>query len=258
MNTETAADTADLDDRDDEPTPLGKLLEGIERARRLAAVTFVVFAAGTGVSWAFSQRAFDLLALPLTRELAARGQDPRLVFTSLTDPFILYFSLSLFGGLLIASPFIAAMLFVALSGHVRNVTLVRAVTFILVANLLAAGGVAFAYFVLIPFAVAYLLEVGAGFETAITVREFLTFTLRLMVALGAAAQLPLASFTAARFGLVTGLTMWRMFRYAVLVAFLLGAWLTPPDVISQLLVAGPLIALYLVGVLVAALASRRR
>jgi sec-independent protein translocase protein TatC len=255
MSTET---TADFDDLDDEPTPLRKLLEGIERARRLAAFTVVVFATGTGLAWAYSQRAFDLLALPLTRELAARGQDPRLVFTGLTDPFILYFSLSLFGGLLVASPMIAAMLFVALSGHIRNATLGRAVAFVTFAVLLGAAGIAFAYFVLIPFAVAYLLEVGSEFETAVTVREFLTFTLRLMVAMAAAAQLPLASFTAARFGLVTGLTMWRMLRYAVLMAFLLGAWLTPPDVISQLLVAGPLIALYLVGVLVAALASRQR
>jgi len=255
MSTDT---TAVKDDPAEEPTPLRKLLAGIERARRLATLTLVFFVAGTGVSWLLSQRAFDLLALPLTRELAARGQDPRLVFTGLTDPFILYFSVSLFGGLLIASPLIAAMIFVALSGHLRGTTLGRAVAFIVTGNLLGAAGLAFAYFVLIPFAVAYLLDVGAAFETAVTVREFLKFTLRLMVAMAAAAQLPLVSFTAARFGLVTGWTMWRMLRYAVLMAFLLGAWLTPPDVISQMLVAGPLIVLYLVGVLVAALASRGR
>jgi sec-independent protein translocase protein TatC len=252
MSTETTA----THDAPEEPTPLRRLLEGIERARRLAALTVLIFLAGTGASWVFAQRAFDLLALPLTRELAARGQDPRLVFTGLTDPFILYFSVSLLGGLLIASPLIAAMLFVSLGGYFGRRSILQAATFIVTANLLGAAGMAFAYFVLIPFAVGYLLEVGSDFETAVTVREFLKFTLRLMIALGFAAQLPLASFAAARMGLVTGGMMWRMFRYAVLVAFLLAAWLTPPDVISQLLVAGPLIALYLVGVVVATLASR--
>ena len=106
MSTDKTADNAESAE---EPTPLRRLLEGVERARRLAALTLVIFVAGTGVSWVLSQRAFDLLALPLTRELAARGQDPRLVFTGLTDPFILYFSVSLFGGLLIASPLIAPL-----------------------------------------------------------------------------------------------------------------------------------------------------
>jgi len=247
---------ASAEQDDPEETPLALLIAGLERARKLTVWSLLALAIGTGISWTWSQEIYHFLALPLTRELAARGEDARLVFTSLSDPFILYFSVSLFGGLLIASPVLLGQLFVILAPRLRPRRAVAIITFVLAALLLFLAGLAFCYLVLIPFAVAYLLQVGEQFESAITVREFLRFTVRLMLALGVAAQLPLVSFSAARIGLVTARTLWRWLPYAILGAFILGAWLTPPDVLSQILVAGPLLALYLLGILVAAIGQR--
>ena len=120
------------------------------------------------------------------------------------------------------------------------------------------AGLAFGYGVLLPFVVRYLLTVAEDFQYAVTVREYLRFALRMLVAMGISAQLPLMSFVLARFGLVTAGRLLRWLPYAVLAAFVLAAVITPPDGISQVLVAVPMLVLYLFGVLVAALATPRR
>lgn len=249
-------DAAVQEPHDDSESPLALLIAGVERARKLTVWSLLALAIGTAVCWSWKQEIYDLLARPLTRALAARGQDERLVFTRLTDPFILYFTVSLFGGLIIASPVLLGQLFLIVAPRMRRRRALAIVAFVLTATTLFLAGMAFCYLVLIPFAVSYLLEIGADFESAITVRDFLRFTVRLMLALGVAAQLPLVSFSAARLGLVSARTLWRWFPYAVLAAFVLAAWLTPPDVLSQVLVAAPLLVLYLLGVAVAALAER--
>jgi len=254
-DTNTAPDLVD-EEPDEEASPLRALLDGVERARRLTFLTLLTLLVGTAACWSYSQEIYRLLALPLTRELAARGQDPRLAFTGLADPFILYFSVSLFGGLLIAGPVLAGQVFVALSSRLGRRRVWSAIAFVITACSLFTAGATFCYFVLIPFAVSYLLDVGGEFETAITVRDFLTFTVRLLLALGLAAELPLLVFTAARFGLVGPRLMWKGLPYATVGAFIIGAWLTPPDVISQLLLAGPLLALYLLSILLAGIAAR--
>lgn len=241
---------------DQEVTPLRSLLDGVERARRLTFWTLLSLVIGTAACWTVSREIYQLLALPLTRELAARGQDPRLAFTGLADPFILYFSVSLFGGFVLAAPMLAGQVFVVLAPRLGKRSILAATAFVGTAIGLFLAGAAFCYFVLIPFAISYLLGVGGEFETAITVRDFLGFTIRLMLALGLAAELPLVVFTAARFGLVGPRLLWKGLPYATVGAFVAGAWLTPPDVISQLLLAGPLLALYLVSILLAAIASR--
>ena len=79
----------------------------------------------------------------------------------------------------------------------------------------------------------------------------------MLMAMGMSAQLPLISFVLARFGLVTARRLLRWFPYAVLAAFVIAAVITPPDGISQLLVATPMMVLYLLGVVVAAVAAPR-
>lgn len=246
---------------DDEPgteTPLRRLLAGLERARKLTLLTLAALAVGTAAGWSIAPWAFDFLARPLTDELMARGHDPRLGFTNLTDPFILYFTISLMCGLLVALPMMLSQLWLVIAPRVRRRSALSAIAFVTLATLLFVGGATFCYRVMLPLAVTYLVGVGDDFQTAITVRDFLRFTIRLMVGLGIAAELPLLTFTAARFGLVTASTLLRWFPYATIGAFVVGAWLSPPDILSQLLVAFPMMGLYLVGVGFAALAGRGR
>ncbi len=237
-------------------SPLRTLLAGIERARKLTVWTVLALVAGTAVSWTYAREIYAFLALPLTRELIERGQDPRLIFTGLSDAFILYFTLSLLGGLVVAIPVLSAQLYLLVAPRIRARSALAIAAFVIAGTSLFLGGMAFCYFILLPFAIAYLLDIAVQFETAITVRDFLSFTTRLLLAMGLGAQLPLVSLVAARAGVVTARTLWKWFPYAVMTAFILAAWITPPDGMSQLLVAIPLLALYLIGIVLAAIVGR--
>ena len=95
-------------------------------------------------------------------------------------------------------------------------------------------------------------------EAFLRVRAFMNFSLKLLFAFGLAFELPVLMFILGRLGVVGARVLWRGFRYAVLLIFIAAAVFTPPDVVSQFLLAAPLILLYLIGVAAVALTGRRR
>ncbi len=234
------------------------VVDRLDALRRSLMWVAIALLAGTAASWGVADRVFNFLASPLTVALAGAGQDPRLVFTNLTDPFVIYFSVSLLGGMLLGLPVLMTVFWrlVAPLGISRGLS--KAASFVVCSTLLFVAGLAFGQFVLMPFVVSYLLSVAREFNFAITIREYLRFSVRMLLAMGISAQLPLISFVLARFGLVTARQLLRWFPYAVLASFVLAALITPPDGISQVLVAVPMLVLYLLGIVVAALASRGR
>lgn len=250
-------DTATTPESADGPIPWGSILERIDAVRRSLVWVVVALLGGTAATWAFSAQLFAFLAAPLIHGLTAAGRDSRLVFTHLTDPFVIYFAVSLLGGALVALPVLMTLLWRLIAPLGLGRGPLKAAAFVISSTLLFVAGLAFGYFVLLPFVVGYLLEVARDFEYAITVREYLRFALRMLLAMGISAQLPLLSFAAARFGVVTARQMLRGLPYAVLVFFILAALITPPDGVSQVLVAVPMLVLYLLGIAVAALAPRR-
>ena len=232
------------------------VVDRIDALRRSLLWVAIALLAGTAVSWGVADRVFNFLARPLTLALADAGRDPRLVFTNLTDPFVIYFSVSLLGGLLLGLPVLMTVLWRLVAPLGISRWLSKAVAFVVCSTILFIAGLAFGHFVLMPFVVSYLLSVAREFNFAITIREYLRFSVRMLLAMGISAQLPLISFVLARFGLVTARQLIRWFPYAVLASFVLAALVTPPDGISQVLVAVPMLVLYLLGIVVAALASR--
>lgn len=233
------------------------MINRINALRRSLLWVVAALLLGTASGWSVADQVFNFLAAPLTTALANAARDPRLTFTSLSDPFIIYFSVSMLLGLLLALPVIMSLFWrvVAPLGLGRGAA--KAVVFAFASSVLFLVGLAFGYWVLLPFVVRYLLRVAEEFRYAVTIREYLRFALRMLIAMGISAQLPLMSFVLARFGLVTARRLLRWFPYAVLAAFVLAAVITPPDGISQLLVAIPMLVLYLLSIVVAALATPR-
>ena len=233
------------------------VISRINALRRSLLWVVAALLLGTGAGWSVADRVFNFLAAPLTTALTNATRDPRLTFTSLSDPFIIYFSVAMLLGLLLALPVIMSLFWriVAPLGLGRGAA--KAVVFVAASSVLFLLGLAFGYWVLLPFVVRYLLGVAEEFRYAVTIREYLRFALRMLMAMGISAQLPLISFVLARFGLVTARRLLRWFPYAVLAAFVIAALITPPDGISQLLVATPMMVLYLLGVVVAAVAAPR-
>jgi len=233
------------------------VINRINALRRSLLWVVAALLLGTASGWSVADQVFNFLAAPLTTALANAARDPRLTFTSLSDPFIIYFSVSMLLGLLLALPVIMSLFWrvVAPLGLGRGAA--KAVVFVFASSVLFLVGLAFGYWVLLPFVVRYLLRVAEEFRYAVTIREYLRFALRMLIAMGISAQLPLMSFVLARFGLVTARRLLRWLPYAVLAAFVLAAVITPPDGISQLLVAIPMLVLYLLSIVVAALATPR-
>lgn len=251
-------DTATSSNSSDPAIRWDHVIDRINALRRGLLWVVIALLVGTAAGWGVADRVFNFLAAPLTTALLEADRDPRLVFTHLSDPFVIYFSVALLLGLLLALPVIMSLFWriVAPLGLGRGVA--KAFAFVTVSSMLFLLGLAFGYWVLLPFVVRYLLGVAEQFRYAVTIREYLGFALRMLIAMGISAQLPLVSFVLARFGLVTARRMLRWLPYAVLVAFVLAALITPPDGISQVLVAVPMLILYLIGVVVAALAAPRQ
>ncbi len=251
-------DTATTSKPSDPTIPWDHVIDRINALRRALLGVVIALLLGTAVGWGVADRVFSFLAAPLTTALEQADRDPRLVFTHLSDPFVIYFSVAMLLGLLLALPVVMSLFWriIAPLGLGRGAA--KAFVFVVSSTALFLLGLAFGYWVLLPFVVRYLLGVAEQFRYAVTIREYFRFALRILLAMGISAQLPLVSFVLARFGLVTARRMLRWLPYAVLVAFVLAAFITPPDGISQVLVAVPMLVLYLIGVVVAALAAPTR
>jgi sec-independent protein translocase protein TatC len=204
---------------------------------------------------------------------------PALHFRSLIEPFWTSMSLAFWSGLIISAPVIFYQVW-------RGVTRARApgrqnmaLPFAAATAACFAGGALFCYFVVLPVAFDFLLgftddnlasmsnalgveyQIGnpLALQPALLIDPYIALTIRLLLAFGLVFELPIAIFFLASIGVVTHRGLWRFNRWAVVLAFVIGAILTPsPDVLSQVLMAGPLLVLYNLSIVIAWLLTRRR
>lgn len=169
----------------------------------------------------------------------------KLVYIAPAEGFLSYLRLAVYGGLVLSSPvvFYQFLRFVLPGLYSKE----RRVIFTLIpgAFLLMCGGVAFGYFVVLPFALKYLLTFGSmRIEPMLSVHKYIGFVSTTLLILGCIFELPLVMVGLTKLGIVTPKFLRKNRKYAIVVAVALGAVLTPPDIFTQLLMAGPLILLY--------------
>jgi sec-independent protein translocase protein TatC len=213
-------------------------------------------AAGFALCYGFAE---PLVAF-IIRPLAALRPDQALVIgTGITEAFFTKLKVSFIGGIFIASPviFYQAWRFVApgLYDAERRV----AVPFAAAASFFFVAGAAFCYWMVFPVAFDFFLrEFGSiGVAPQIRISEYLSFATRMLLGFGVTFELPVASFFLSRVGLITHRTLITQARYAVVAIFIVAAVLTPgPDIASQMLMAVPLLLLYLLSIGVAWLVAR--
>ena len=117
----------------------------------------------------------------------------------------------------------------------------------------------FCYFGVFPFAFEFFMSYSTGNIVAmLSIDEYLGFALKMLIAFGLIFEMPLFSFFLARMGLITAQKMRDVRKYAVLAVFVIAAILTPPDVFSQLMMAGPMLVLYEISIWVAALVGKKK
>lgn len=226
------------------------------------------FLALTIASFVLFKRYFDWLTRPArVAYTAALGQEPKFVFTGPTEPFWVYTKLAMYGALIAASPFIIWELwkFVAPGLYRREkkmallVTVATAVCFI--------GGALFGYTLISKPALTFLFSMSETFagplpfkiEPMVKMDEMVGFMVGMLLGTGVAFELPVVMAVLGWLGLVSARGLWRFNKYALILSAVVGGVLTPgPDVLSQLLMAGPLFGLFNLSILVVWMIERAR
>jgi|TARA_B110000014_G_scaffold263915_1_gene262384 sec-independent protein translocase protein TatC len=202
----------------------------------------------------FAQDIYQYLALPLLDNMP---EGSRMIATDVASPFFAPFKLTLVLSLFIAVPFILYQIwsFVAPGLYRNEKRLV--VPLMLGSTILFYGGIAFAYFIVFPVVFAFFSSVAPeGVEIATDISSYLDFVLKLFFAFGAAFEIPIAIILMCWTGVTTPNNLRQKRPYVAVGAFVIGMLLTPPDIISQTMLAIPMLILYEIGIMVSSLYTR--
>lgn len=240
------------DDGEEPMTLMGHLNEMRRRLARMVIMVILGFIGCYGVS----EPVYAWLSEPLK---AALPEGSKLIYTSPQGAFFVYLKVALVSSIFVTSPFSFYQIwaFIAPGLYKEEKQAIAPLAFFSAFFFLA--GASFCYFLVFPLAFRFFM----GFSTdvivpMISVEEYLSFALKLLIAFGLVFEMPLFAHFLAKLGVLSPDMMRRKRKYAILLIFVAAAILTPPDVFSQCLMAAPMLLLYEVSVFVAALARKRR
>jgi sec-independent protein translocase protein TatC len=259
--TEAQAEAAEAPERDVRMT----IWEHLEELRRRVIKAAVGIVTATCVAWAFRIELLAWLVKPYQHTWITRFNKP-LVLQTLrpADAFLGYLELSLTAGIVAAAPIIFYQLWAFISPGLYRKEKRLIIPFVVFSSTLFGSGVAFAYYVAFPFTFNYFLSLlgpvrdGVELTQIVTLEFFLDFSTRFLLAFGAVFELPLFIAFLVLANIVTPRQLLRFGRWATVLAFILGAIVTPgPEVTSQIAVSGALIGLYFMSVPIAFLLKPR-
>jgi sec-independent protein translocase protein TatC len=232
----------------------------VELRKRLISA---VLAIGVGMvaGLLVSRRLINFVIRPMLAALRANHLDDKLYYTNPAGYVSLYISLGMYLGIVLAMPWVLYQiwLFVApgLYKHERRAV----VSFIVSAMGLFLCGIAFGYYVMLPQVLTYIIGFAndGPIRPLISVNEYFSLTLAVLVGLGVVFELPVVIFILSLFGIVTPKFLLKNFRYAMLLITVAAAIVTPtPDATTMLIFMAPMVALYFVGVFVSYMVLRRK
>lgn len=232
-------------DADEELTRMG-LLDHLNELRQRLGRALLAFTVTFLLCWSFADQIYEFLARPIYEIL---GDNEKLVFLNVMDPFIINIKVAALAAVFLASPLILYQAWGFIAPGLYRREKLMAVPFIFFGSVLFLAGGAFAYYIAFPFAVEFLIGMGSNFEAQITITSYLSFLMTVILGLGMMFELPTVIVILARLGLVTPSFLLRNVRYAIVLIFVVAALITPtPDVVNLCIFALPTIALYFLGV----------
>ena len=228
----------------------------LEELRKRLITCAITVGIGFVISYIFAERLFQILVTPLTRIMP---EGDRLIFTNLPEMFLTYLKTAIICGILLTAPVLFHQLWMFIAPGLYQHEKRYAIPFVVFSTILFVGGALFGYFIVFPFGFKFFLGFANEYIQALpSVKQYFSFSIKLLFAFGVVFELPVVAFFLSKMGIVTPEFLKKKRKYALLMTFVMAAILTPPDVITQLMMAGPLIILYEIGILVARMARKKK
>ena len=250
-------DDAKKDDIEESSAPLLDHLIEL-RSRLIWCVVYIVLA--FSVCLYFADHIYNFLAQPFVNVAIANGKEPTMIFTGLQDKFFVNIRLSFYVALCVTFPVVAMQIWKFVAPGLYNNERSAFLPFLLATPILFTLGAAMAYYIVIPRAWGFFMsfEVGVAADVANAlndkaqlhiqslpaVKEYLSLTILLMFAFALSFQLPVLLLLLARVGFITAEGLAEKRKYSIVAAFVFAMFMTPPDPLSQVLLAIPIIILY--------------
>jgi sec-independent protein translocase protein TatC len=231
-------------------------MEHLEELRYRLVRAALAVGVGFLAAYGFKERLYGYLTIPLK---AAMPPESKLIYTAPAEAFFTYLKVAFLAGIIAASPFIFYQLWRFISPGLYTHERKAIWPFVLISSVLFICGAVFCYGIVFPYAFQFLMSFATDEITPmLKLNEYLSFTATLLFAFGAVFEMPLILVFLGRLGVVTAQGLRSKRKYAVLVMFAGSALFTPPDVVSQVLMALPLMLLYEVSILLVAAAQKKK
>lgn len=235
----------------------------VELRKRLMWV-FVAMGIGTAICFIFVEPIYGFLVQPLAEAMEGEGTN-RLIYTGLTEAFFTYLKVAFFAGVFLTFPILLAQIWLFIAPGLYKEEKNAFLPFLIATPVLFFAGGATVYFGIIPMAWPFFLSFqSTGAETALPIQlearvsEYLDLIMTLIFAFGLCFQLPVLLTLMGKAGLVSSAALASKRKYAIIGTFAIAAFLTPPDVISQVGLAVPILGLYEISILLVKFFERKR
>ncbi|MBW1888001.1 MAG: twin-arginine translocase subunit TatC [Deltaproteobacteria bacterium] len=231
-------------------------LSHLEELRKRLISCSIAVGIGFVISYIFKERLFQILISPLNANMP---EGDRLIFTNLPEMFFAYLKTAFVAGILLVAPYIFYQLWMFIAPGLYQNEKKYIIPFVLFSTILFVGGGLFGYFIVFPLGFRFFLGFANEYVQALpSVKQYFSFSIKLLFAFGIVFELPVVIFFLSKTGLVTVDFLRQKRKYAILLTFVIAAIITPPDVITQCIMAGPLIILYEIGIIIARIGARKK
>jgi len=194
------------------------------------------------ICFGFWEPILGWVIIPLKNALSSNSQ---VIAYKMGEQFFVAVIISFFAALFITLPYIFYQIWSFIAPGLYDHEKKHVIPFVVSASIMFLAGASFAYYIVFPYGFTYLVNFGGdSINAMISIGEYLGFFLKLIFGFGVSFELPVFTFFLALLGLITDRSLTSFFKYAILIIFIFAALLTPPDILTQFLMALPLIALY--------------